>query len=304
MKSRLRSGLFCSCLLLAVQVSLCSAQEPPQPPPPAQQPPVSATPPAPKPQVDTQPTPPKPAPNQERDTGGDAFSIEPIFWLTRNSPTLHKGQSSTATEPGNIDTLGKSKYGDGALITIPTGHENSLQFSYNRVQGRANTTASQDLTFFGNLFPSGDILSTRYTLQNIKVSWNYLTYPYPSSGAKLRIKTLWEVQYTTIKTNIDAPQDTTATFTQGTKSVILPTLGLGLEYHAGRHVRLEVKVSGFGIPGHSIIGDGEASMVFRTGRIETLLGGKAYYFKTSPKGDQFYSELLYGPYIGIRYMFK
>src|SRR5258708_11197074 len=67
-KSRLRSGLFCSCLLLAVRVSLCSAQEPPQPPPPAQQPPVSATPPAPKPPVDTQPTPPKPPPNHEPGT--------------------------------------------------------------------------------------------------------------------------------------------------------------------------------------------------------------------------------------------
>ena len=311
MKSRLRSGLLCYCFIFAVQISPAIAQDasqqqppPQQPPPPVQPPPVSPTPPPAKPQVETQPTPPKPAPSTERDTGGDAFSIEPLFWLTRNSPSLEKGHGSTVARPGNIDSLGKSKYGDGVLITVPTTRENSLQFSYNRFIGRGNSTASKDVNFFGNDYPTGDILSTSYKLENYKVSWNYLTYPYPSSGAKLRIKTLWEVQYTTLKTTIDAPQDTTAATTQGTKKLIYPTLGLGLEYHAGRHVRLELKGSGFGLPHRSVIWDAEASAVFRAGRIEALVGGKAFHFKTSPKADQFFVETLWGPYVGIRYMFK
>jgi hypothetical protein len=265
---------------------------------------VSSTPPPAKPQVEAQPTPPPPPPTTERDTGGDTFSIEPIFWLTRNSPSLNKGKKTTTTRPGAIDSLGKSKYSEGALITIPTTRENSLQLSYWRLQGRGNSTVAADAAFFGNDFPAGDVLRTTYTLQNFKASWNYLTYPFPSAGANLRIKTLWEVQYTTIKTSIKAPADTSSTDTLGTKKVILPTLGLGLEYHAGRHVRFELKGSGFGLPHRSALGDAEAMLVLRAGRIEALLGGKAFYFKTSTNADQYFRETLYGPSVGLRYMFK
>ena len=192
----------------------------------------------------------------------------------------------------------------GGVLSIPTSRENSLQVTYFRKVSQGNSVLTQDSSFFGNVFSSGDVLATHYTLQAFKVSWNYLTYPYPSNGAKFRLKTLYEVQYVTMHSVFDAPADANATPTEGRKSIILPTLGIGIEYHPAKHVLLEVKGSGFGIPGHSNIWDTEANLVFRAGHLELVLGGKAFHFKTSPTKDNYFYDTLYGPYGGLRYIFK
>lgn len=293
MKRILWSGLLCSCLSLVGQA---------QAPSPAGQ---TATPPAPKPTVEMPPPPPpKPAKSAERDTGGDVVSIEPFYWLNHAQPSLHKGKGSFYTLPGNLDFPGRSKYTLGGVLTIPTRNENSLQFSYFRTQGAGDTKLAQDANFFGNPFNQADFLATKYTLENMKLSWNYLTYPFPSNGAKFRLKTLWEVQYVTIRSTLDAPLDVNTTLTDGAKKLILPAFGLGIEYHPARHVRFEAKASGFGLPHRSAIWDAEGSAVVRAGRIELLVGGKAFHYKTSPKANQFFTQTLWGPYVGVRLIWK
>ena len=112
------------------------------------------------------------------------------------------------------------------------------------------------------------------------------------------------MQYSETVGNFDAPQDPNAIATNGSKQVILPTLGLGIEYHPARHVRMEAKASGFVIPHHADLWNAEASMVLRMGRVEALLGGRAFHDKTSPQADEYFSHTEYGPYVGVRYMFK
>jgi len=307
---RLASGLLC-CLTFVVFGQDDPQQPTPPPQPPQQQPPAApGTPPTPKPTVELPPVPPgqpSKAPPPERDTGGDVLSIAPLYWYTTAQPRLRQGSGSTVTTvtlPGSLDFTGNKNYAIGGILTLPTGHENSLQFSYFRKQSQGNTVLKADSSFFGNPFAAGDIIATHYTLQNIKISWNYLTYPYPSASAKFRVKTLWEVQYLTMHSVFDAPADTNAIATEGRKSIVLPTLGMGIEYHPAKHVLFEVKGSGFGIPGHSDIWDTEANLVIRAGRLELLAGGRAYHFKTSPKGDNYFSDTLYGPYAALRYIFR
>jgi hypothetical protein len=232
------------------------------------------------------------------------LSIAPLFWLTKNPPRLREGRAAFQSNPGNLDFPGGSQHGVGGIITIPTGSENSLQFSYFRVQGHGSTTATQDLTLFSNPFFQGDVLATSYKLQNFKLSWNYLTYPHPSNGAKLRIKTLWELQYTTISPLVDAPADPNVTPSGNGKSIFYPTLGLGIESHLGKHVRLEVKGSGFGYYHSAAIWDTEGSAAFHYGPVEILLGGKAYHFKTSPKSDEYLSDTLWGPFVALRWILR
>jgi hypothetical protein len=323
-KLKLRSGIVCSCLILLAQASLMDAEQQPPPaqqqPPPAQQPPppppqqppptpptAPATPQTPKPVVTREPSPqpaPQPAVTPERDTGGDAYSIEPLYWLTKAHPLLRNGVAAPTTLPGTLDFPGHSKYGLGIVITVPTSHENSLQFTGWRVQGTGNTILGQESLFNSNNFAPGYPLNTNYKIQDLKLSWNYLTYPYPSNGAKLRVLALFEVQYLSVSTNLDAPLDPNATPTGITKSIILPTLGIGIEYHPSKHTRLELKGSGFVIPHHADIWDAEASVVVRVKRIEAFVGGKAFHFKTSPQADEYFSETLFGPYAGIRYLWK
>jgi hypothetical protein len=205
---------------------------------------------------------------------------------------------------GNLDLGGQSRHGEGLLLTFPTGSENSLQASYFRVRGGGNTTAPQDLTLFGNPFLKGDLLNTSYNLQNFKISWNYLTYPHPSNGARIRIKTLWEFQYVSVKPRVEAPFDENAIGSGDGKSIFMPTLGLGLESHLGKRVYLEFKGSGFGLLHRSAIWDAEGSAVFRSGPLELLLGGKAFHYKTSPRDNQYLIDTVWGPYVGLRWILK
>jgi len=88
-----------------------------------------------------------------------------------------------------------------------------------------------------------------------KVSYEYLTWPYPVGGRHFRLKTLWQVQYITMKTIFDAPiksstPDSTGAYTDystiGSKSYITPALGLGSHEYATRNLRLEANLSGSG----------------------------------------------------------
>jgi hypothetical protein len=294
-------------------------QQPPaqQPPPPAQQTPpaqpaqpqppsVPGTPQIPKPTVQLPPTlpPQTPTPPQERDTGGDTLSLALFYWLTSAQPILRGGAADTTFLDGNLNFIGNKKYALEGIVTIPTGHENSLEFTYVRKQGFGNSIIPTTENFFGNNYTAGDLVITRYTLETLKLSWNYLTWPYPSNGAKFRVKTLWEVQYAGIGSTYDAPLDPDATPASGNKSVILPTLGLGWEYHPARHFRLEMKASGFGIVHHADIWDAQFSAVARYGKIELFLSYKGYHFKTSPKSDQYFTETMLGPIAGVRLMFR
>jgi hypothetical protein len=277
--------------------------------PPPQQPPPTApgTPPTPKPRVELPPQPqgqPSKAPPPERDTGGDYLSIMPFYWQTPNALHLRKSADSTATQEGYLNIPSNKNYAYGGILTIPTSHENSLQFTYWRKQDHGNSVLAVDSSFAGDVFSAGDFLNSHYTMQYMKLSWNYLTYPYPSAGAKFRVKTLWEVQYVTVNTTIDAPFDANSTTTEVRKSVILPALGMGIEYHPAKHVLLELKGSGFGIPHHADLYDVEGNIVVRASRLEFVLGGQVFHFKTSPHGDNYYFATLYGPYAGLRYIFK
>lgn len=264
-----------------VSVSSLEAQEAPQQPQtPAQQ--------------------PAPKKKKEAKSGDNLFSIEVDGWLPKTHPMLRGGKQDFNDNPGNLSLSGHVDVSPGVTISFPAGGASRLQVSYFQVKGDASPTAGQDLTLFSQDFPAGDALIAGYKLQNVKISWNYLTYPNPPD-AKLRIRTLWEVQYTTIRGSFDAPADENVTPTDGTKSIIFPTFGVDLDYHAARNLRLEAKASGFGLVHRAVLYDAEVSAVIRTGPIDTHIGAKVFHFKTSPQADQYYSATIWGPYVGFEW---
>lgn len=281
-------------------------QQPPQQQTPPQT--VPGTPTIPKPTIQLPPAPPQstqPATiPPQHDTEGDYFSIAPLFWLTRSAPVLSPGNSNAYTTPGGLAFPGHSRYGEGLDITVPTGRENSVQFEIFRVSAQGNSVLPVAVNYYGNEFAQGDVLASNYRATIAKLSWNYLTWPYPSKGAKLRIKTLWEVQLAQIAGSYAAPADTSAIDTYGTGRVVFPTLGIGAEYHFNPHVYLNLKGSGFGVPHHADIVDGEGELVGRISHIEAMVGYKYYHFKTSPQASEYYFMTLDGPFLGIRYWWR
>jgi hypothetical protein len=156
----------------------------------------------------------------------------------------------------------------------------------------------------------GDELTTNGKLSDYKLSYEYLTWPYPVEGRHFRLKTLWQVQYITMRTVFDAPvksatPDSSGNFTSyatlGSKSYITPSFGLGVHEYATRNFRLEANVSGFWLPHRWHLLDTDATIAYRFGHIELRGGAKGFVFRTSPKGDYFYRGTVGGVFVGVRW---
>jgi hypothetical protein len=245
------------------------------------------------------------------------ISLELDYWLSRDTPTTRGGSGAFDYYVSDLVFPGKSKYAPGATLSFPAGKQNSLRFSYFRVQGQGETTLSQPLTLYTTDFAAGDQINNNYLIQGAKLSWDYLSYTFRNPGRfnGVRFKTLYELQLVNVHSNTDSPNEeaivnsgTTAFLSQssflasGTKTVVMPTFGGELEHEMGKHFRWEVLASGFGIPHHGVIWDGQADIALRFGKAEALVGYRALHFDTATSSsDQYYKETLSGAYVGLRY---
>ncbi len=237
------------------------------------------------------------------------YSIQPVYWLNHAQPNLNTG--STATAVTNFDYTGNANYSVGGEIGVPAGPQNTLRFSYFRVQGNSNTTLSQAETIFSEAYSTGDYVTGGYRLQNFKLTWDYLSYNWYKKPGTLRLKTLYELQYTTISGNFAAPFKAVTTDSSGntdfntatgSKNLIYPTFGLELEQAIGHRFRWEARASGFGLPHRAALWDAQATLAYRVGRsVEIMAGEKAFHLKTSPRQDAYFADTLSGAYVGVRY---
>ena len=81
---------------------------------------------------------------------------------------------------------------------------------------------------------------------------------------------------------------------------MLPTLGLGVSEYLSHHVRIEANASGFTIPHHSSIWDGDFTVNVRVGHLEIGAGAKAFHFKTSTSGPYYLRGTLFAPAVQLR----
>ncbi len=241
---------------------------------------------------------------------GDGVSLTLFYWLTRAHPSMGTGSQNYNATPSNLSTLGGNKSAPGFIASFPTGKQDSIRISYFRIQGDGNTITPQAVNIYGTDFNQGDYLATGYTIQNAKISLDYLSWPFPLKNAKFRVKTLWEVQATWIHTSVDAPLRTgevdasgnaVQTTGYGTNWFIYPSLGMGFDYLVSKNFRIEGRGSGFYIPGFSNIGDAEITANYRTGHVELQAGGKIFHFKTSPRHVEYIGATFPGLYVGLRW---
>jgi hypothetical protein len=322
-----RKQFLVPCFALFIYQPLTMAQDssPQQTTPPAQQttppsqqtttPGQPTTPPAQPPSVPLPSTAPAAPSLPENgpwpDTSDHQFSIMPYYWLVSGHPAMRTGALGVTNE-----TISDLDYGEsgthqayGAEISFPAGKHNTLRVDYFRTQGSGNTTATDNVTYFGLLYASGTYLTTSQTLQNVRVTWDYLSWPFPVNPHKLQVKSLWSVQYTTIQTRLNGPflplidsaGNPLQTSTTGSDHIIYPEFGIGAEKFFGKHVRWEGQASGFAFPHRAVTWDGKTFIAIRGGPVEFDLGYKAFYFKTSPRGNEYVNERLTGGYVAIRW---
>lgn len=308
MKVTLPSGWLLLCLSALPSYLYGQNQTPATPPstaptapsvPPASAAPASdTTPPSPSALA-----PPKYTPNYVNT--GSGLSIEPVYWLPHGQPLLHTGDYNTTGTDGSFDypgTLGRALSGN---VVVPAGKGASVRFSYFQTTISGGTTAPQNLNLFGTPINAGDPVASQAKITDFKLSYDFVTYYWNFKGGDLRLKTLYEMQYFSVDSSIDDFQlQTNGTYnivpTGGTKSIIAPTFGVGLDQTVSKHFRWEARGSGWALPHRSKIGDTEADIAVRYGYAELVAGARVYYFRTSRRADHFNDGTLYGPYVGLR----
>ncbi len=280
--------------------------QPPAPPAPTEEEQEQTQPP-PQPPKPAPPPPPKYKPSGIDNGGG--FSIEPFYWFGATKPIMRGGATDPNTDSGNIDYPGAKLPVYGGIVSVPAGGSSTIRFTYFRADRSDGVVAAQNLAFFQQTATAGSPIAIAYRIEDYKLSYDYLTYFWGSATSEFRLKTLWEVQYVSMTNSFAIfTQNTDGSYTvnsaEGDKSIIFPTLGLGLENTLGRHFRWEVKASGFAWRHRATLGDIEADLAYRVGRVELVAGGKYFHFKTSPQRDEYFKANLYGPYVGIRFYWK
>jgi hypothetical protein len=233
-----------------------------------------------------------------------------IGWLPWGAPTVDKGHAADFTGLSNFHLPGTPKIMPSAEIGLAIGLHNSLSVSYFSTKASGSTTTPSALVLFSESYNKGDLLATTDTLHDLKASFAYLTWPYPVESRHFRLRTLWQVHYLSVSSKYDAPirsvtPDSNGNLTSyaatGAKSFTSPAVGLGLTEYASRNFRFELNVSGFDIPHHFAIGDADALLAYRVGRIEIRVGGKGLYFKTSPQADFYFRGRPLGAFVGVRW---
>jgi hypothetical protein len=284
-------GRICPLLLC----SILAAQQAPAPP-------KAAPPPPPTPAAKAQ-TPPVAQP-QEPENIERMLSIGLFDWLPSGSVGLHAGAQAFLPPPHELTLPGKPYRSYGVVVTMPAKGSSRLEFSYTTLNDNGGLLAPTDLGLFAGTIAQGEPLSTTYSLRHLKLSYNFLTYPNPPQDAKFRIKTLWEFHfmqlYPTVTATVTAPDQPLAE----TQRIMLPAAGLGVEYVPSKHFRMELKGSGMFIPHHPALADAEGTLVGRIRSVEIFAGGKLLYFRTSPQKETFMSGRLWGPFGGVRWVFR
>jgi hypothetical protein len=266
-------------LFLLISIAGAQTAQPPATPPSVTQVPNPAS------------APPPPRPPDEYKNLSD-ISVELYYWQPTLHPIMRPGKANvdgdSPTQGSGVDFNLKKKGAEGILITTPAGRANLLEF-----------------TLFNQPFAQGDLLVTATKIQHARVTWSYLTYPDPPGVHKFRFRTLYGFEWTQMTARFDAPLDLNAAPIEGSRSIIFPSLGVGVEYHVSKRLYLEARGEGFAWPHKAVQGDGEAKLTLRLFRqLDLIAGAKDFYFKTSPQKDYYLKANMFGPYGGLRWTFK
>lgn len=232
-------------------------------------------------------------------------------------PIFDKGHNSQVTNNSLITFQGTPKLGESAEIGFAMGLHNALVVSGFETRAAGDFTAATALTLWGQTYDQGVLVSTNYQVQDLKFSFEYLTWPYPVESRRFRLKTLWQIQYVNVSSGFDAPLLPITTSSgaaligpngqpvdyqaAGSRWILSPTLGLGTSYYLSKFLRLQFDGSGFALPKRWTLWDSDGSVNIRFGHFELSGGVRAFHVKTSTQGTYYIRGTLISPQVSLRW---
>ena len=298
---------------------------PQQTPPAGQTPPETGQTPTPPPaeeqpgqhnRIPELPPPPVKVPDVRR-PGESGFWVGVDVWFPKQQPIFNEGNSNTAPYPSFITMQGTPQAAESLEVGAAVGLHNTLKFNVMYFRAAGDFTTPIDIEPLGQVYTAGTYVSTNYKTESFKLSYEYLTWPYPVGSRKIRLKTLWQLQYTQINPQFDSPlgyYDSNGNVVLDTngnpvvlsasrwKHIFSPELGLAGSYYPSRHFRVELEGSGFGWPHHYYIWNGDLTLNYRVfGHFEIRAGENGFGFKTSTTSDYYVKGKWNALFLGVRW---
>ncbi len=236
------------------------------------------------------------------------FSIGYYYWRPDHGGSGYfGGKPSLDPARQRLDLPSPPARANAYEVTIPTGGNNRLEVGYWKLVDSGQIRATRDLEIYGANITNGEGIQELYNYTNLRIAWNYLSYPVPPLDSRFRIKSFWEVQYFRARTQLAFPDQPDINgnipVVQPKESIKLPGVGIGAEYIPNRSFRVEGRISGMGLPGRSRYIDAQVTAVGRIANFVEFFGGiKGYHFRTSPRNAEFIEGTLWGPFFGMRFV--
>jgi hypothetical protein len=231
--------------------------------------------------------------------------------------TILKGRAAATAYPGNLDLNSNQRFGQNVDIGVAAGLHNVLRITAETAKASGSNTAPSNLVLWNRFYYAGNYITTAYRLRHVKISFDYLTWPYPVKSSRFRLRSLWQVHYIDAQTTFNAPRNATSDANgnplvdasgnlikydaSGTKWYFIPSVGLGAQEYFTKNISMEINASGFLLPHRTNVWDADAAANIRIGHYEVRLGAKAFHFHTSPNQDFSMKASLFGPFIGLRW---
>ncbi len=310
---RLLASCACACALLLLGNSPLAGQNAPPPPGGAgQNPPDSGQPASPKPQFDyTKLAAPPPLPKvvDVQRTGERGFWIGLGAWWANPEPLIDRGQGNQEFYPARLRMTGNPKYNPDIEIGIAITRHDTMRISYFTSSATSGGPLTQDTQVWTEIYPKGTWVNMNYKIRNARFTYEYLTWPYPVKKSAFRLKTLWAIQYTNVRTGFDAPYtapttDSSGNYitynTTGINAFWSPVVGANSQYWLSKAIRLDATAEGFAFPHHWGSWELNGAVSVRAGRYELQMGVRDYHFRTSPRGDYWIRGTMFGPFVKLR----
>jgi hypothetical protein len=316
----LLTGFVCMGLALALPAAgRAQQQAPPEtqaaPNAPQQTPPPDEE--TPKPVPGRIELPPLPKVVDVRMPGERGISYGIFGWYGKAKVGSAPGAAVAVDNPGSIYAQHAAKPGENFEIAIAAGAHNVLRITASNLRSTGSSTTGSAMALWTAAYKKGDYIATDYRLRDMKISYEYLSWPFPVKDRRIRVRSLWQVQYIGVKTGYNAPLEPVFDSdgnqilddsgnpvqyqTSGSKWIILPGIGLGVQGYITPRFSLEVSGSGFDIPHHTNFWDAEAAANIRFGHYEVRLGARGFHFRTSPKAEFWMRGTVFGPMVGLRW---
>ena len=259
----------------------------------------------------TSAAPPAKVPDYPDPRGTFTIGIFGLYSPVSSGPDIKGGQTASYDNAyENLPALGTPyRIIPQFEFSIPVTRTGTLYVEFQRYHGWADRTLGAPTFVDTFSFNTGDSVHSTYHIISTRIYLDDLLFPHKFPVSRLRFKSIWGLRYISLTDTVDSPtEDAVAgvpgsSFEIGTNFILFPEFGAAMEYAIAPHVLFRVDGAGFGIPHHSDIGEGSATLSARKNNLEFLTGVKALHFKTSPYKEEYEDATFFTPFVGLRWHF-